>query len=93
MYPSLHGAWTLGTKLLEDCRTVGVDFRAAGYRTSFIGKAHFQPLKSTDENPSLEAYPLLQNLNYWQSFDEPFYSLDHVELARNHTNEAHVGRN
>ncbi|WP_248927179.1 sulfatase [Paenibacillus hamazuiensis] len=92
MYPSQHGAWTLGTKLLEDRHTVGEDFQAAGYRTALVGKAHFQPLKSTDEFPSLEAYPVLQDLEFWKTFNGPFYGFDHVELARNHTNEAHVGQ-
>ena len=92
MYPSQHGAWTLGTKLLEDRHTVGEDFTRAGYRTALIGKAHFQPLRSTDEYPSVEAYPILQDLDYWRSFNGPFYGFDHVELARNHTNEAHVGQ-
>ncbi|RRJ65062.1 DUF4976 domain-containing protein [Paenibacillus oralis] len=92
MYPSQHGAWTLGTKLLEDRHTVGEDFNRAGYKTSLIGKAHFQPLKSTPEYESQEAYPLLQDLDYWRNFHGPFYGFDHVELARNHTNEAHVGQ-
>ncbi|WP_410769636.1 sulfatase [Fontibacillus sp. BL9] len=92
MYPSQHGAWTLGTKLLEDRHTVGEDFSEAGYKTSLIGKAHFQPLKSTPEYPSNEAYPILQDLEYWKGFNEPFYGFDHVELARNHTNEAHIGQ-
>ncbi|MBB6634657.1 sulfatase family protein [Cohnella thailandensis] len=92
MYPSQHGAWTLGTKLLEDRHTVGEDFMAAGYRTALIGKAHFQPLKSTEAYESVEAYPLLQDLDYWRQFGGPFYGFDHVELARNHTNEAHVGQ-
>ncbi|OUS74836.1 sulfatase [Paenibacillus sp. MY03] len=91
-YPSQHGAWTLGTKLMEDRHTVGEDFQKAGYRTSLIGKAHFQPLKSTEEYPSLEAYPVLQDLDMWRTFDEPFYGFEHAELARNHTNEAHVGQ-
>ena len=26
MYPSQHGAWTLGTKLLEEQKTVGDEF-------------------------------------------------------------------
>ncbi len=91
-YPSQHGAWTLGTKLLEDRHVVGDDFAAHGYRTALVGKAHFQPLKSTDEYPSLEAYPLLQDLDYWRSFNERFYGFDRVELARNHTNEAHAGQ-
>ncbi len=91
-YPSQHGAWSLGTKLSEDVHTIGEDFTDAGYETALIGKAHFQPLKDTDEFPSLEAYPILQDLDYWRDFDGPFYGFQHVELARNHTNEAHVGQ-
>lgn len=92
MYPSQHGAWSLGTKLMEDRHVVGEDFKQAGYKTALIGKAHFQPLKSTEEYSSLEAYPLLQDLDYWRDFNSTFYGFDHVELARNHTNEAHVGQ-
>ncbi|REE87451.1 putative sulfatase [Paenibacillus taihuensis] len=91
-YPSQHGAWTLGTKLLENRHCVGEDFSAAGYQTALVGKAHFQPLCSTELYPSLEAYPVLQDLEKWKHFDSPFYGFDHVELARNHTNEAHVGQ-
>lgn len=92
MYPSQHGAWTLGTKLLEDRHTVGEDFKEAGYKSALVGKAHFQPLKSTEEYPSLESYPVMQDLEYWKQHNGPFYGFDHVELARNHTNEAHVGQ-
>ncbi len=92
MYPSQHGAWTLGTKLLEDRGTVGKQFAAAGFKTALVGKAHFQPLQGTEEYPSLEAYPALQDLEFWKSFHGPFYGFDHVELARNHTNESHVGQ-
>ncbi|WP_019536146.1 sulfatase family protein [Paenibacillus ginsengihumi] len=91
-YPSQHGAWTLGTKLLEDRPTVGDYLAGAGYRTALVGKAHFQPLKSTEAYPSLEAYPTLQDLDFWRGFHGPFYGFGHVELARNHTNEAHVGQ-
>ncbi|SFS87836.1 sulfatase [Paenibacillus sp. BC26] len=91
-YPSQHGAWTLGTKLLEDRHCVGEDFGAAGYRTALVGKAHFQPLSSTEQYPSVEAYPILQDLEKWKSFHGPFYGFEHVELTRNHTNEAHVGQ-
>ncbi|NIK75135.1 putative sulfatase [Paenibacillus castaneae] len=92
MYPSQHGAWTLGTKLLEDRHTIGEDFSKAGYQTALVGKAHFQPLRGSDEYPSLESYPLLQDLPFWKDFHGPFYGFDHVELARNHTNEAHIGQ-
>lgn len=91
-YPSQHGAYSLGTKLLESEHTVGEDFMAAGYRTSLVGKAHFQPLHGTDEYPSLEAYPMLQDLDFWRNYDKPFYGFEHIELARNHTDEAHVGQ-
>ncbi|PWW05064.1 putative sulfatase [Paenibacillus cellulosilyticus] len=91
-YPSQHGAWTLGTKLLEDRHTVGEDLIASGYETALIGKAHFQPLKGTEEYPSIESYPILQDLDFWSTFNEQFYGFNHVELARNHTNEAHVGQ-
>ncbi|MDA1193058.1 MAG: sulfatase-like hydrolase/transferase [Candidatus Poribacteria bacterium] len=92
MYPSQHGAYSLGTKLLEDRHTVGEDFSKAGYRTALVGKAHFQPLRGTEEYPSLESYPLMQDLDYWREFNEPFYGFEHIELARNHADEGHVGQ-
>lgn len=71
---------------------MGEDFKQAGYKTALVGKAHFQPLRSTEEYPSLEAYPILQDLEYWKDYNDSFYGFDHVELARNHTNEAHIGQ-
>lgn len=91
-YPSQHGAWSLGTKLPESEHTVGEDFTAAGYRTSLVGKAHFQPLQATEEFSSLESYPILQDLNFWRNFEGPFYGFEQVRLARNHADEAHVGQ-
>lgn len=92
MYPSQHGAWTLGTKLLEDRQTIGEVFQENDYRTALIGKAHFQPVRNTEEFPSLESYPLLSDLDFWRKFDDPYYGFEHVELARNHTNEYLVGQ-
>ena len=91
-YPSQRGAWSLGTKLAESEHTVGEDFTAAGYRTSLVGKAHFQPLKETDEYRSLESYPVLQDLDFWRHFNGPFYGFERVRLARNHADESHVGQ-
>ena len=91
-YASQHGAWALGTKLSEKELTVGDCFREAGYRTALVGKAHFQPLQGTKEYPSCEAYPILQDLEFWRNFHGPFYGFGHVELCRNHTDEAHVGQ-
>ena len=91
-YPSQHGAYALGTKLPETEHTVGEDFAAAGYHTALIGKAHFQPLRGNATYPSLEAFPFLQNWDFWRDFHGPFYGFDHVELARNHTDEFLVGQ-
>lgn len=91
-YPSQHGAWTLGTKLPETVPVLGDYLKEAGYKTALIGKAHFQPTKSTEEYPSLESMPLLWDLDYWKNFDQDFYGFSHVELARNHTNEFLVGQ-
>jgi len=92
LYPSQHGAYSLGTKLSEDVLTIGDILDDHGYRTALVVKAHFQPLRGTDEFPSLESYPIMQDLDFWRNFDQPFYGFRHVELARNHTDEAHVGQ-
>lgn len=92
MYPSQHGAYSLGTKLMENVPTVGDVFDREGYRTGLVGKAHFQPLSSTEEYPSLEAYPILQDLEFWRRYKGPFYGFRDFALARNHTDEAHVGQ-
>ncbi|TEU08491.1 MAG: sulfatase, partial [Anaerolineales bacterium] len=47
LYPAWHHCWTIGVKLPEDVPTVGDIFRANGYATILIGKAHFQPLAAT----------------------------------------------
>lgn len=92
MYPSQHGAWSLGTKLPESVPTVGDFFQKAGYRTALIGKAHFQQLIDTKEYPSIESNPLQQDLDFWRKFNGPFYGFERVELARNHADEYHVGQ-
>ncbi|MCC8022606.1 MAG: sulfatase-like hydrolase/transferase, partial [Clostridiales bacterium] len=92
MYPSRHGAWSLGTKLLESVPTLGGYLLQAGYRTALVGKAHFQPLKSTEEYPSLEAPERLRDFTFWKNFNEEFYGFQTAELLRNHTAEPWVGQ-
>ncbi len=91
-YPSRHGAWSLGAKLPETTPTIGDHLMTQGFQTALVGKAHFQPLHGTGEFPSLESYPILQDLDFWRNFKEVFYGFGHVELARNHTDEAHIGQ-
>lgn len=92
MYPSQHGAYSLGTKLPEEVPTIGDAFHQNGYRTALIGKAHFQPLLDTPQYRSIESNPLQNNLDFWRNFTGPFYGFDHIELARNHADEFHVGQ-
>ena len=92
MMPSQHGAWALGTKLFEDVPTVGEQLTRAGYATSLIGKAHFQPLASRYGMESIECQPLMRDLNYWRHFHGPWYGFEHVETARMHADESHAGQ-
>jgi len=91
LYPSQHGAWSLGTHLKRDVLTVGDCLQKDGYRTSLIGKAHFEALKTTEEHPSMEAYPLLKDIPFWRSFDGPYFGFQKVRLCRNHADEFHAG--
>ncbi|MDH4178981.1 MAG: sulfatase-like hydrolase/transferase, partial [Armatimonadota bacterium] len=72
MYPAWHGCWTIGVKLPEDVPTIGDVLQADGYATTLIGKAHFQPLASTPESPSLECHPTLRDLDFWRRFHGPW---------------------
>lgn len=92
LYPSVHGAWTIGVKLPEDVPTIGDTLARHGYGTALIGKAHFQPLASTPESPSLEAQPTLRDLAFWRRFHGPWYGFQHVEVCRNHADESHAGQ-
>ncbi len=92
LYPAWHGAWTIGVKLPEDVPTVGDHLQAHGYATTLIGKAHFQPLKSADNQVSLESQPLLRDLDFWRGFHGPWYGFGHVEVARMHADESHAGQ-
>ena len=92
MYPSQHGAWSLGTKLFEDVPTVGDSLQEAGYATSLIGKAHFQPLASEPGMESLECQPLMRDLDFWRKFHGPWYGFQHVEVGRMHACESHAGQ-
>lgn len=92
MYPSQHGAWSLGTKLFEDVPTVGGYLQHAGYATSLVGKAHFQPLGTRPGMESIECQPILRDLDFWRDFHGPWYGFDHVETARMHGDESHAGQ-
>ena len=58
LYPSQHGAYSLGTKLMENIKTIGDDFIENGYATGLVGKAHFQPLLQTDKYSVITSYSI-----------------------------------
>lgn len=92
-YPSWHGCWTIGVKLAEDVPTIGQYLGQAGYATTLVGKAHFQPLRSDPpEQESWECLPKLRDLEFWRAFTGPWYGFERVELARNHADEPWVGQ-
>jgi arylsulfatase A-like enzyme len=84
LMPSQHGAWSLGTKLMEDVPTLGGYLSGLGYETSLVGKAHFQPTLSTDRYKSLESEGVIRDLAFWKDFHGPWYGFDHIEILRNH---------
>lgn len=91
-YPSQHGAWTLGTKLNESKKTIGDHLLEDGYTTSLVGKAHFQQTKQTKEYSSIEALPIIHDVDFWKNYHTKFYGFENIELLRGHTNEYLVGQ-
>jgi len=92
LYPAWHHCWTIGVKLPEDVPTVGDIFRANGYESILVGKAHFQPLASEPGSESIECQPTLRDLDFWRGFHGPWYGFGHVETARMHGHESHAGQ-
>ena len=95
LYPAWHGCWTIGVNLPEDVPTVGDLFQQHGYATTLIGKAHFQALASDPDGPggpSIECQPIMRDLDFWRSFNGPWYGFEHIEVARNHADESHAGQ-
>ena len=94
-YPSQHGAYSLGTKLPESPnRQLGDHFQAQLNIASALSWQGSFPAPAVHRRsiPRWNLIRFLQDLDFWQDFEGPFYGFDHIELARNHTDEAHVGQ-
>lgn len=87
-YLSRHGAWNVGMNVPEEEIFLSHRLDAAGYRTHYIGKAHFQAFGGTGTE-SMEAF------DDWQAryptFTGPYYGFSTVELALGHGNWGMAG--
>ena len=79
-YVSRHGAWNVGMNVPEDEPMLSHRLAVVGYRTHYIGKAHFQPFGASPEQ-SMETR---SNTDRYPEFRGPYYGFETVELALGH---------
>ena len=79
---SRHGVWNVGVNCPEDERMISHHLAAEGYRTHYIGKAHFQAF-------GLNGQQSRESRNDWaagyQDWSGPYYGFQTAELALGHT--------
>ena len=84
-HPSTHGVWMNGVPLPVDAPSVAAELHRAGYRTSLIGKGHFEPMldpfgRFTESRLASEGTPTA--LEPWHDGTTgPHRGFDHLELA------------
>lgn len=79
-YVSRHGAWNVGMNVPDDEPMISHRLTDVGYRTHYIGKAHFQPFGASHEQ-SIETR---NNNNRYPDFCGPYYGFETIELALGH---------
>lgn len=79
-YVSRHGAWNVGMNVPEDEPMISHHLADIGYRTHYIGKAHFQPFGGSPEH-SMETR---NNTDRYPDFRGPYYGFETIELALGH---------
>ena len=79
-YVSRHGAWNVGMNVPADEPMISHRLAEVGYRTHYIGKAHFQPFGASAAQ-SVEARG---DTNRYPDFRGPYYGFETVELALGH---------
>lgn len=72
---SRHGAWNVGMKVPTDVPFLSNRLRDLGYRTHYVGKAHFEPFQGES----------MENLGRIYTEPFPYYGFDAAELAMGHT--------
>jgi len=78
---SRHGAWNVGTRCDPEQRMLSHMLGDAGYRTHYIGKAHFQEFGGAESRSQEHCGAWAAGYDGWTG---PYYGFDTVELAQGH---------
>ena len=81
LYLSRHGAWNVGMNVPEDVPFVSHRLAEAGYRTHYVGKAHFQSFGGTAE---LSRECVREGQDRYPDWTGPYYGFQTVELSLGH---------
>ena len=79
-YVSRHGAWNVGMNVPADEPMLSHGLAEIGYRTHYIGKAHFQPFGA----PASQSVEARGDTTRYPAFQGPYYGFETVELALGH---------
>ena len=83
-YPSVHGAYSIGTSLPEFPRnTLPQLLRDAGYRTGIVGKTHF--VARTDESRHMAGTEDEPNPDFFRDWSGPYLGFESVTVSSGHT--------
>ena len=80
-YMSRHGAWNVGLNAPDDVVMISHRLGRLGYRTHYIGKAHFQAFGGT---PQETREPVRGWEQHYPAFRGPYYGFQTIELALGH---------
>lgn len=92
-YVSRHGAYNVGVNVPDDAPMISHALTQAGYRTHYVGKAHFQSFGS--EPTAGAVIPTREAVHGWEQhyphWRGPYYGFESVELALGHTTYGMAG--
>ena len=80
-YVSRHGVWNIGMNVPEDEVLISHRLQRLGYRTHYIGKAHFNSYGGSAEQSKEQLY---NKTDLYPDFKGPYYGFETVELALGH---------
>ncbi len=79
-YLSRHGTWNVGVNVPADTTMLSHRLAHVGYRTHYVGKAHFQAFGDAGSQESIEGWE--QTCAQWRG---PYYGFETVEISLGHT--------